>query len=256
MADLHGAACRGLRGLLRECRRRQHHTEECLKNHEPPAIREGTRERRSSWAWLHGISACERAARCGHLISERRRRSRRWATLLFTRQNELRPNHAKQSVNAIAKIKRPGPASRPAWYFAYSRNPVTAPMAAMARKVNPVTSSQSWCRTLPNEMAVAWTPLIRAAPVRVRAACWTAIRTISATFFAICAAIILSILAAARRTMVVARITRSCDDGRQRASGRRVFGKQGGLGGPTTQAVHEGTGRSNQWVSLRIRTDR
>jgi len=62
---------------------------------------------------------------------------------LRARQNELSPNHANETVKHAARIRRPGPAARPAWYLVYSRSPASAPTPESARKVNPVTSSQS-----------------------------------------------------------------------------------------------------------------
>jgi len=47
------------------------------------------------------------------------------------------------AVKQAATIRRPGPAACPAWYLAYSRKPASAPIPAIARKVKPVTSSQS-----------------------------------------------------------------------------------------------------------------
>ena len=42
------------------------------------------------------------------------------------------------------------------------------PDPAIAKNVNPVTSSQSWCSTRPKERAVVRTPASTAAPVRLR----------------------------------------------------------------------------------------
>jgi hypothetical protein len=61
----------------------------------------------------------------------------------FTLQNEVTPNQAKVTVKQIAITTRPDP-TRPAWYFAYSCANATPPRPAIARKTNPVISSQSW----------------------------------------------------------------------------------------------------------------
>ena len=74
----------------------------------------------------------------------------------------------------IASSKRPDPVARPDWYFPYSRMPARAPIPAIARKVKPVTSNQSWCSTLPREWAVARIAASAALPVRLRSTMLTA----------------------------------------------------------------------------------
>src|SRR5579859_330408 len=88
--------------------------------------------------------------------------------LRLTLQNELRPNQAKEAVKHMASTNRPGPAAWLAWYLPYSRMPAMAPIPAIARKMKPVTSSQSWCRTWPKELAVARIAFSNALPVRLR----------------------------------------------------------------------------------------
>src|ERR1700731_3392160 len=88
--------------------------------------------------------------------------------LFYTRQNELTPNQMNETVKHTASTSRPGPAAWPDWYFPYSRMPARAPMPAIARKVNPVTSSQSWCSPRPKEGAIARVPASTARPLRLR----------------------------------------------------------------------------------------
>src|ERR1019366_4986578 len=71
---------------------------------------------------------------------------------LRIRMKELRPNQANESVKPAARIPLPGPAPSPAWYFPYSRRPSTAPLAAIASKGNPATSTQRWRPTFPTEL--------------------------------------------------------------------------------------------------------
>lgn len=59
-----------------------------------------------------------------------------------TLQNELTPNHANVTVKQIAITTRPTPI-RPASYFAYSFAAANPPLAAITRKINPVTSSHN-----------------------------------------------------------------------------------------------------------------
>ena len=66
---------------------------------------------------------------------------------LFTLQNELSPNQANDTVKHTASSSRPCSVARPDWYLPYARMPAMAPTPAIARNVNPVTSSQSWCRS-------------------------------------------------------------------------------------------------------------
>lgn len=90
------------------------------------------------------------------------------AQLFFrTRQNEVIPNQANVTVKHEARISRPGPDLSPAWYFTYSLNPAVPNTAARTRKKNPVTSSQSWCRTRAKDPTAACTPVKTAAPIRV-----------------------------------------------------------------------------------------
>ena len=81
----------------------------------------------------------------------------------------------------------------------------------MARKVKPVTSRNNWCNTLANDRAVVVSPLIMAAPVRLRRTCCHATRTITPSFLPTSGQIMLSILAAGGRTITVADVTRGCD---------------------------------------------
>jgi len=102
---------------------------------------------------------------------------RAWTSypFFFTLQNEVTPNHANVTVKQIAITTRPDP-TRPAWYFAYSCANATPPRPAIARKTNPVTSSQSRCRTRPNDRAVVRTAAVIARIVRLRSACCPAKR--------------------------------------------------------------------------------
>jgi len=93
----------------------------------------------------------------------------------FTLQNDVTPNQAKVTVKQIAITTRPDP-TRPAWYLAYSCPSATPPRPAIARKTNPVTSSQSWCRTRPKDRAVLRTAAVIARIVRLRSACCPAKR--------------------------------------------------------------------------------
>jgi hypothetical protein len=88
--------------------------------------------------------------------------------LFFTRQNELTPNQMNETVKHTASTSRPGPAAWPDWYFPYSRMPASAPIPPIAKKVNPVTSNQSWCNTRPKERAMARVPASTARPLRLR----------------------------------------------------------------------------------------
>ncbi len=102
---------------------------------------------------------------------------RAWTSypFFFTLQNEVTPNQANVTVKQIAITTRADP-TRPAWYFAYSCASATPPRAAIARKTNPVTSSQSRCRTRPNDRAVVRTAAVIARIARLRSACWAAKR--------------------------------------------------------------------------------
>ena len=75
----------------------------------------------------------------------------------------------------MAMISRPGPLP-PASYLAYSRLKAIPPTHAINRNTNPVTSSHSWCKTLPNDEAVARPALTKAPTVRLRLASFTATR--------------------------------------------------------------------------------
>jgi hypothetical protein len=134
--------------------------------------------------------------------------------LLRTRQNELSPNQANDAVKHMARISRPGPATCPDWNFAYSRNPAAAPTAASARKVKPVTSSQSWWSTRPNDKAVVRRPFRTAAPTRLRPSCWAATRATIPIFFAVESRTIRSILAADGRRIATRGVTEACDAAR------------------------------------------
>ena len=105
--------------------------------------------------------------------------------LLLTRQNELNPNHANDAVKQIARISLPGPEACPVWYLLYSRKPANAPIPASTKKVNPVTSSQSWCSTRPTDAALARMPFSTADPVRLRPACWSATRATIPSFLSV-----------------------------------------------------------------------
>ncbi|MGA7077863.1 MAG: hypothetical protein WBQ43_24250 [Terriglobales bacterium] len=73
-----------------------------------------------------------------------------------------------------ASSKRPGPVAWPDWYLPYSRTPAMAPTTAIARNVNPVTSSQSWRSTRAKETAVARSAAKAARPIRLRSITLTA----------------------------------------------------------------------------------
>ena len=60
----------------------------------------------------------------------------------LTLQNELTPNHANVTVKQTATTTRPTP-TRPASYFAYSFAVANPPLAAITRKISPVTSSHN-----------------------------------------------------------------------------------------------------------------
>jgi hypothetical protein len=104
-----------------------------------------------------------------------------WRWLLRTRQNELSPNQAKMTAQPRAMPRRPNPTC-PAWYFPYSLKLAPAKLTAMSRKMTPVTSSQSWCRTRPKERAVVRAAPKRAETVRLRPACWPAMRAATPNF--------------------------------------------------------------------------
>ena len=75
----------------------------------------------------------------------------------------------------MAMMSRPGPLP-PASYLAYSRLNAIPPTQAINRNTKPVTSSHSWCKTLPNDEAVARHALTMALSVRLRLACWATTR--------------------------------------------------------------------------------
>src|SRR5450432_1326006 len=75
------------------------------------------------------------------------------------------------------------------------------PTAAITRKTNPVTSSQSWCKTLPKERAVARAAPVSARTVRLRPACCQATRVTIPIFRAVETLITASILTVSGVTM-------------------------------------------------------
>ncbi len=87
--------------------------------------------------------SAQRRETCCRLHRPEPRPSHR-APLLFclTLQNELTPNHANVTVKQTAATTRPIP-TRPASYFAYSFAAANPPLAAITRKISPVTSSHS-----------------------------------------------------------------------------------------------------------------
>jgi len=58
-------------------------------------------------------------------------------------------------------------------------------MLAKTRKTNPVTSSQSWCSIRPKTPPVARPARMTALNVRLRLACWAAIRAAMLIFRAV-----------------------------------------------------------------------
>ena len=70
-------------------------------------------------------------------------------------------------------------------YLRYSCSPAPAPTTPKHKKINPVTSSQSTCKTFPTEATVARTPDNTAPPTRLRLACPANVRTNHAIFFAL-----------------------------------------------------------------------
>jgi hypothetical protein len=104
--------------------------------------------------------------------------------LRLTLQNELTPNHANIKVKQSAAATRPTPA-RPASYLAYSFAEATPPLAAINRKISPVTSSHNWCAIRPKARAVVETALVMARTVRLRLACCLATRATTPSFCAV-----------------------------------------------------------------------
>src|ERR1700722_4585676 len=93
----------------------------------------------------------------------------------------------------------------------------------MIRKITPAISSQSWCSTRPNAVAVVAAARVAARTVRLRLACWVATRATTPNFRAVETLVTASILSVSGATM-----TQTCAAietvQRLQASKRRVAG--------------------------------